>query len=197
MRVEISRLHKELGTTMIYVTHDQVEAMTLGQRIVVLNAGRIEQVGTPQELYNRPANQFVAGFLGAPKMNFIAGTIESAAGCVARVRTAGGALVEVLADAGAAMQGAPVTIGVRAEHLAPARGGANLVEAEVRHVEYLGDQSVAYAALAGSEALVAARSAPGDALGAGMRLALHLPPAHCHLFDGAGQAFPRTIVESV
>ena len=78
----------------------------------------------------------------------------------------------------------------------PARGGANVVQAEVRHVEYLGDQSVAYAALAGSEALVAARSAPGDALGAGMRVVLHLPPAHCHLFDGAGQAFPRTIVES-
>ena len=197
MRVEISRLHKELGATMIYVTHDQVEAMTLGQRIVVLNGGRIEQVGTPQELYNRPANLFVAGFLGAPRMNFIAGVIEAAAGGTVKVRTAGGALVEVLADASLAQAGAPVTIGVRAEHLAPAHGGANLVEADVRHVEYLGDQSVAYAALPGSEQLVAARSAPGDAVGAGMRLALHLPPAHCHLFDADGQAFPRTIVESV
>jgi multiple sugar transport system ATP-binding protein len=71
MRVELSRLHSELKTTMIYVTHDQVEAMTLGQRIVVFNGGRIEQVGTPHELYNAPANLFVAGFLGTPKMNFI------------------------------------------------------------------------------------------------------------------------------
>ncbi|WP_301547080.1 MULTISPECIES: ABC transporter ATP-binding protein [unclassified Duganella] len=78
MRVEISRLHQELKTTMIYVTHDQVEAMTLGQRIAVFNAGRIEQVGTPHELYNHPANLFVAGFLGTPRMNFIAGEIIAA-----------------------------------------------------------------------------------------------------------------------
>ncbi len=71
MRIELARLHKKLGTTMIYVTHDQVEAMTLGQRIAVLNAGRLEQVGTPLELYRRPRNRFVAGFLGTPKMNFI------------------------------------------------------------------------------------------------------------------------------
>ncbi|XLM20922.1 ATP-binding cassette domain-containing protein, partial [Chromobacterium piscinae] len=71
MRIELARLHQELGSTMIYVTHDQVEAMTLGHRIAVFNAGRIEQVGTPLELYNRPANRFVAGFLGSPKMNFI------------------------------------------------------------------------------------------------------------------------------
>ncbi|WP_081050418.1 ABC transporter ATP-binding protein, partial [Chromobacterium subtsugae] len=72
MRIELARLHKELGSTMIYVTHDQVEAMTMGDRIAVFHAGRIEQVGTPLELYNRPANRFVAGFLGSPKMNFIA-----------------------------------------------------------------------------------------------------------------------------
>src|SRR5450830_1220426 len=78
MRVEISRLHQELKTTMIYVTHDQVEAMTLADRIVVLNAGRIEQVGAPHELYNNPGNLFVAGFLGAPKMNFIAATWPTA-----------------------------------------------------------------------------------------------------------------------
>ncbi len=200
MRVEISRLHKELKTTMIYVTHDQVEAMTLGQRIVVLNGGRIEQVGTPQDLYNRPANQFVAGFLGAPKMNFIAATVESAAPGRVRVRTAGGALVEAAVDGAGAVQGAPVTLGIRAEHLAVQAGAAamgNLVEAQVRHVEYLGDQSVAYADLPGSEALVAARSMPDAALAPGARMALHLPAAHCHLFDSDGRAFARTIVESV
>ncbi|MCV4601308.1 ABC transporter ATP-binding protein, partial [Escherichia coli] len=71
MRVELSRLHRELKTTMVYVTHDQVEAMTLADRIVVFNAGRIEQVGAPLELYHRPANLFVAGFIGSPKMNFV------------------------------------------------------------------------------------------------------------------------------
>ncbi|MBK1866924.1 ABC transporter ATP-binding protein [Aestuariivirga sp. YIM B02566] len=75
MRVEIARLHEELGTTMVYVTHDQIEAMTLADRIVVLNEGRIEQIGTPQELYRQPANQFVAGFIGSPRMNFVAGAL--------------------------------------------------------------------------------------------------------------------------
>jgi multiple sugar transport system ATP-binding protein len=196
MRVELSRLHKTLGTTMIYVTHDQVEAMTLGQRIVVLNGGRIEQVGSPHTLYNHPANLFVAGFLGAPKMNFIAGEIVSTAAGAACVRTQGGALIDVAADCGAAHAGDRVTIGIRAEHLTAQAGGANTIEVDVRHVEYLGDQSVAYCALPGSEALIAARSDPGVALAAGGRLALHLPPAHCHLFDADGLAFARTIVTS-
>src|SRR5476649_811840 len=95
MRVEISRLHKELKTTMIYVTHDQVEAMTLGQRIVVFNGGRIEQVGTPFELYNNPGNLFVAGFLGTPKMNFIPGVVATLAAGRVGVRLPGGALVDV------------------------------------------------------------------------------------------------------
>ena len=86
MRVELSRLHKELKTTMIYVTHDQVEAMTLANRIVVLNKGAIEQVGTPMELYHTPVNQFVAGFIGSPKMNFIAGELVSATPTLATVK---------------------------------------------------------------------------------------------------------------
>jgi multiple sugar transport system ATP-binding protein len=142
----------------------------------------------------------VAGFLGAPKMNFIAATVESAAPGVVRVRTAGGALVEAAVDGAGAAPGAPVTLGIRAEHLAVQAGCAakdNLVEAQLRHVEYLGDQSVAYADLPGSEALVAARTAPGAALAPGTRLPLHLPAMHCHLFDSGGRAFARTIVESV
>src|SRR6266571_16364 len=146
MRVEISRLHRELKTTMIYVTHDQVEAMTLGQRIVVINAGRIEQVGTPQALYNQPGNLFVAGFLGAPKMNFMDGEVAAANGEAVGVRLAGGALVEVAANGAAARAGDKVTLGVRAEHLAPQAGQhANLVGADVGHIEYLGDQTIVYA----------------------------------------------------
>ena len=116
MRVEISRLHSELKTTMIYVTHDQVEAMTLGQRIVVFNGGRIEQVGTPHELYNAPANLFVAGFLGTPKMNFIPGEVVAVDAARVTVRLPDGALVGVEAAAGA-QTGDQITLGVRAEHL--------------------------------------------------------------------------------
>jgi multiple sugar transport system ATP-binding protein len=188
MRIEISRLHQQLGTTMIYVTHDQVEAMTLGQRIVVLNGGRIEQVGTPQELYNRPANLFVAGFLGAPRMNFVAGAVESQADGRVQVRTAGGALLAVDGRPGTLSPGAAVTVGVRAEHLAVSENGANLLQATVRHVEYLGDQSVVYAALPGSEQLIAARCPAGTRFEPGMGLSLQVPPARCHLFDEAGLA---------
>ncbi|MDB5935368.1 MAG: transporter [Massilia sp.] len=195
MRVEISRLHQELGTTMIYVTHDQVEAMTLGQRIVVINGGRIEQAGTPLDLYNNPGNLFVAGFLGAPKMNFIAGQVAHADAAGVRVLLPGGALIDVAVDGSAARPGDQVTLGARAEHMAVRSGGQadNQVEAEVGHVEYLGDQTIVYCAVAGSAALLAVRQ-PADAepLRTGARIQLHVPQRRCHLFDAAGQAYrPR------
>ncbi|MDC8757418.1 ABC transporter ATP-binding protein [Janthinobacterium fluminis] len=195
MRVELSRLHRELGTTMVYVTHDQVEAMTLGQRIVVFNGGRVEQVGTPHALYNHPGNLFVAGFLGAPKMNFIACTaLDGGAGRL-RVRLADGAVVAVDADGAGVAAGAALTLGVRAEHIvldAPGLAGANRVDAAVAHSEYLGDLSLVYAALAGAAELVALKQAAGAAPPpAGARIGLHLPPQHCLLFDGAGLALPR------
>ncbi len=116
-RLEIARLHRHLGATMIYVTHDQIEAMTLADRIVVLNAGRIEQTGGPMELYNKPVNQFVAGFIGSPRMNFIPGA--------------------VLGDAGAE------TIGIRPEHIAlePEEGD---LKGTVSHVEHLGGDTNVY-----------------------------------------------------
>ncbi len=116
-RLEIARLHRSLKATMIYVTHDQVEAMTLADKIVVLNAGAIEQVGSPMELYNRPANVFVAGFIGSPKMNFIPG--------------------DKVADAGAK------TVGVRPEHLALSREQGTW-RAKVVHVEHLGADTIIY-----------------------------------------------------
>ena len=134
MRVELARLHRELKTTMIYVTHDQVEAMTLGQRIVVFNGGRIEQVGTPHQLYNQPANLFVAGFLGAPRMNFLPGEIARAGGSGALVALADGTLLTVAVDASGARAGDKVTVGVRPEHMALRGDGASLVELLVGHV---------------------------------------------------------------
>jgi multiple sugar transport system ATP-binding protein len=184
MRVEISRLHQELGTTMIYVTHDQVEAMTLGQRIVVLNAGRIEQVGTPYELYNAPANLFVAGFLGAPKMNFFTGSVAACSDGQVQLRLEGGAQVAL---PGTGSIGDTATLGVRAEHMALASGPG--VPAEVRHVEYLGDQSVVYCASPCASALVAVRHAgSGSAPQAGQHVTLTWDSARCHLFDASGRA---------
>jgi multiple sugar transport system ATP-binding protein len=194
MRVEISRLHKELRTTMIYVTHDQVEAMTLGQRIVVFNGGRIEQVGTPHELYNRPANLFVAGFLGTPKMNFIPGTVAALAAGRVGVRVPGGAVIDVAANGGALRAGDQVTLGIRAEHmsLSPADVSENSIAATVGHIEYLGDQTIVYASVDGMADMIAARvSSEAAPLQTGARASIHLPAARCLLFNSAGQALPH------
>jgi multiple sugar transport system ATP-binding protein len=199
MRVEISRLHRELKTTMVYVTHDQVEAMTLGERIVVFNGGRIEQVGTPAQLYNQPGNLFVAGFLGAPKMNFMPAELLAADANVATVRLPGGATLAVAADAAHLSVGTTLTLGVRAEHLRLAAAaeaaddkGSALLDVGIGHVEYLGDQLVVYATLAGAPAMIAARHdaelAPPRA---GAVARLHVPAQRCLLFDGAGKALAR------
>ncbi|MBA5605322.1 sn-glycerol-3-phosphate ABC transporter ATP-binding protein UgpC [Duganella sp. FT3S] len=196
MRVELSRLHRELGTTMIYVTHDQVEAMTLGQRIAVFNGGRIEQVGTPHELYNAPCNLFVAGFLGTPKMNFIPAEVLATGADHASVLLPGGAIAEVAVDGAALRRGDAVTVGVRAEHLALRAPGAdahdNAIEALVGHVEYLGDQSIVYATLTGAPDLIATRLPAETAMPrAGTRASIALPPARCLLFGADGRALPR------
>ncbi|CDG84762.1 ABC transporter ATP-binding protein [Janthinobacterium agaricidamnosum] len=195
MRVEISRLHQELKTTMIYVTHDQVEAMTLGERIVVFNGGRIEQVGTPYELYNNPGNLFVAGFLGSPKMNFIPCVVTAAGAQQVSVRLPGGCQIDVAASGAATQVGTSLTLGIRAEHMSVRENGdsqANLVEAGVGHVEYLGDLSIVYAKMEGAPDMIALKqpveSAPPPA---GGKVRIHLPPQRCLLFDAAGQALPR------
>ena len=161
MRLELARLHRELGTTMVYVTHDQVEAMTLGQRIAVFNGGRLEQVGAPLELFERPANAFVAGFLGSPRMNLIGATHWPAA------------------PAGAAQ------LGVRPEHWELASEGMAL---QLEHVEHLGDAVVAYGRLSDGTALTL-RQAPGDApLQVGAQLQLRPAAGKAHWFDAQGRA---------
>ncbi len=195
MRVELARLHRELGATMIYVTHDQVEAMTLGERIVVINGGRIEQVGTPHELYNHPGNLFVAGFLGSPKMNFLAGVVVLASSSMLALRLAGGTLIELGVDGSRASAGDKVTLGVRAEHMRiSSAAGANQIAVRVGHVEYLGDQTIAYTSLPGDPALIAVRQDhQGAPLLPGQPLQVVLPPQHCHLFDAHGSAFLHTV----
>jgi multiple sugar transport system ATP-binding protein len=198
MRVEISRLHQELKTTMIYVTHDQVEAMTLGERIVVFNSGRIEQVGSPLDLYNKPGNLFVAGFLGSPRMNFIPGNVVSANAGEIAVQLPGDAIVNLAMDCADAKVGAAVTLGIRAEHLMFADAqqvSSNALDVCVGHVEHLGDVSIVYVEMHGVTDMLAVKQPTGAATyKAGDVATIKLPVAHCHLFDaGTGKAFERTI----
>jgi multiple sugar transport system ATP-binding protein len=194
-RVELARLHRDLATTMIYVTHDQVEAMTLGQKIVVFNAGRIEQVGTPLDLYERPANLFVAGFLGSPRMNFLDASVDRVQGASATVRIAGGATADVAADAQCVRAGTKVTLGVRPEHfrLLPGRtesGAGQGVPGRVTLVEYLGDVSLAYVQIDGADETVAVKHAGGGVPQVGASVRLGFAPERAFLFDAEGAALP-------
>ncbi|MDI6623981.1 MAG: sn-glycerol-3-phosphate ABC transporter ATP-binding protein UgpC [Brevundimonas sp.] len=188
MRYEFASLHERLKTTMVYVTHDQVEAMTLADRIVVLNAGRIEQVGEPMALYERPRNLFVAEFIGSPKMNLLPAEIVSASASGSTVRTAAGESVRVDVDASGAAPGDAVTLGVRPEHLGLSSKG-DAVAATVTFVETLGHATYAYLE-AGETPLTVLL--PGDVRPAvGEALTLRVSAGQAHLFDEAGEAFAR------
>ena len=173
MRGELTQLHRRLGSTMIYVTHDQVEAMTMADKIVVLRAGRIEQVGAPLELYNNPANQFVAGFIGSPRMNFLPGRVANDG-----VEVDGLGTVPMRPGLAA---GAPVTLGIRPEHLVVEPGAAG---PDVEAVEQLGGLSYVRMSLHGIIAQIAGQTR----LSFGDRAGLRLPVEHVHLFDGDGLA---------
>ncbi|MDQ8028909.1 MAG: sn-glycerol-3-phosphate ABC transporter ATP-binding protein UgpC [Brevundimonas sp.] len=187
MRYEFASLHERLKTTMIYVTHDQVEAMTLADRIVVLNGGIIEQVGAPMELYERPRNLFVAEFIGSPKMNLIPGEIITATAKGATVKTAQGDTLKIAVDASAAKAGDAVTVGIRPEHLAT--GAKTGIKASVTFAETLGHATFAYAAY-GDTALTL--QLPGDVRPKTAEdLTLTVPADLAHLFDANGAAFDR------
>ena len=190
MRVELSRLHKELGTTMIYVTHDQVEAMTLGERIVVFNGGHIEQVGTPLELYNKPGNLFVAGFLGSPKMNVVPARVVSADANSATLHLPGSAIVRAAVDGSALQPGVAVTLGIRAEHVSVALADSqNAVPATIGHIEHLGDVSIVYVQVEGVSEMLSFKQATGGVTHkAGDAINLHFPAEHCHVFGADGKA---------
>jgi multiple sugar transport system ATP-binding protein len=184
MRIEIGKLHNDLKTTMIYVTHDQVEAMTMADKIVVLHGGIIEQVGSPLELYHRPNNLFVAGFIGSPKMNFLK----------ARATQSGKTITVTLSDGGKVMLPAgktalagtqDVTLGIRPEHIDIATKGKSDTRGTVRLAEYLGSESMFYLSMAdGSDISVKADGLAKAATGT--TLALNLPAEACHLFDSKG-----------
>ena len=190
MRYEFARLHEQLGTTMIYVTHDQVEAMTLADRIVVLANGGIEQVGTPLELYEQPANLFVAGFIGSPKINLLAAEVVEASASKALLRLADGSMFEGIVDAARAAPGDKVTLGLRPEQLRIEEGD-NSAAVTVRFVKELGGVTFAYVDHASSESGLTVQLPGGTHLAAGERLSLRADPSAAYLFDAQGLAFAR------
>ncbi|HEV2530805.1 sn-glycerol-3-phosphate ABC transporter ATP-binding protein UgpC [Phenylobacterium sp.] len=192
MRYEFAKLHDTLETTMIYVTHDQVEAMTLADRIVVLREGRIEQIGAPLDLYNAPDTLFVAAFLGSPKINLLSAQVIEAGPKQASVRLASGETIRVAVDAARARPGERVTLGVRPEHFRVGET-ANSLGAQVRFVEALGAVSFAYARLTGSEEEITVQATAGAAVEVGQSLRLGVPPDAAHLFDAEGRALRRSV----
>ena len=182
MRIELTRLHGELGSTMVYVTHDQVEAMTMGDRIAVFNQGRIEQVGAPLDLYERPANLFVAGFLGAPRMNLVPRATAQSMPAQRR-------LWDLLAGAG---DSAAAHAGIRPEHLQVLPAGQG-VATELVLVEQLGDAAVLHLRAEGLEELLVAKVAAAHGrLVPGATLGVAADPTHALLFDAEGRRLERS-----
>ena len=191
MRAELSRLHRQLAATMVYVTHDQVEAMTLADRLVVLNAGRVEQVGAPLDVYHRPRTRFAAGFLGSPRMNFIAGEVAEAGATGLTIRLTGGGTVTVPVAGDRVKPGDTVTVGVRPEHLRIVAGGAAPLSAAIQLVENLGDHAILHLDREqqdGGRVLAKVDRAPA---GEGTTVGVEIPADECHLFGADGNALPR------
>jgi multiple sugar transport system ATP-binding protein len=175
---------------MIYVTHDQVEAMTMADKIVVLQAGRVEQVGSPLELYHHPANLFVAGFIGSPRMNLLPATLGGVEPGGIAVTLPSGARVVVPAEPGTVQAGRPVTLGIRPEALRPDPGGQ--LEGTVRLVERLGGLTLLHVGTGGDGALTVQTDGT-DLTKAHEPVRLAVDAAGCHLFDEDGRALPHLV----
>jgi multiple sugar transport system ATP-binding protein len=185
MRTEIKKVHQQVRTTTVYVTHDQVEAMTLADRVVVMNGGRIEQIGTPQELYHLPRTRFVAGFIGSPAMNFIPCRLIEAAGALA-VQLCEGLTLPVPAERNAAYRpyvGRPLVLGIRPEHVTETRAYATGAEfvMPVEVVEPMGMETMVYVMIEGNE--LCARVAPEAALPPGEPMHFLADMRHMHLIE--------------
>ncbi|HEY1796572.1 MAG TPA: sn-glycerol-3-phosphate import ATP-binding protein UgpC [Stellaceae bacterium] len=169
MRVEIKRLQQQLGTTALYVTHDQVEAMTLADRLIVMNAGIADQIGAPLDLYERPATMFVAGFIGSPAMNLVPGRLDAGG-----VAVAGAMLPPARGEAGR-----QVVVGLRPEHLEPVSDGPLTVRVEL--LERLGADTILHGSIGSTRVTARVSGSLAPALGSPVRFAIR--PEHIHLFD--------------
>jgi multiple sugar transport system ATP-binding protein len=180
-RVEIAKLHKMLKATIVYVTHDQVEAMTLADKIVVMNKGRIEQTGKPLDLYYKPTNLFVAGFIGSPAMNFLAATVKKDG----IVSLADGQELKIRLPA-SVKKGHKVTLGSRPEHMTLGARGALSIAGTIDIIERLGETGFAHVRLASGQTIIAeVRGDPGTRVGDAARIGLDAK--HLHIFDAQGQ----------
>ena len=177
MRIEIKRLHQSIRTTSVYVTHDQVEAMTLGDRLIVMNAGRAEQIGSPMEIYERPATTFVAGFIGSPAMNMLPARVTADA---ASVELDG---LRFPVQAPPEHAGREVTLGIRPEHVVLAEEEAGALKLPIDFVEALGADTLAHGCLGNSRFPLTVRLPGSVRVAAGDALALVIPPQSLHLFD--------------
>ncbi|RVN13587.1 ABC transporter ATP-binding protein, partial [Sinorhizobium meliloti] len=181
MRIEIARLHRELGNTMVYVTHDQTEAMTLADQIVVLRDGRIEQAGSPRDVYEDPANMFVAGFIGSPRMNFL--DAEWQGDGTIRV---GETTLEAAIDGGSLKHGERLLLGIRPEHIAVAEPGPERIAAQVEFSEYLGGTRYLYCQLEDGQSLVVEQR-EGPNWQAGEKLSFAVPDDRRRFFAEDGR----------
>jgi multiple sugar transport system ATP-binding protein len=189
MRLELTRLHKQLNATMIYVTHDQVEAMTMADRIVVLHDGAVEQTGSPMELYRSPRNRFVAEFIGSPKMNFLQVKSARMHSSTMALTLLDGTTLHIPSPDSSRDIGDELTVGIRPEHIALAREGGLL--ARVQMIERLGSLSHLYVQTPGGEELVV--SAGGEVrVAVDEEVRLCLAPSFVHLFDKHGNAVERS-----
>jgi multiple sugar transport system ATP-binding protein len=189
MRVELAQLHRELGVTMVYVTHDQVEAMTLGDRIAVFNAGRIEQCGTPRELYERPANLFVAGFIGSPSMNLLPVILRrDETGQPFAVLPGGETWAIPQQRLPSGVTGETLTLGLRPEHLNLTQASLG-VPGSIDLVEYLGGEQIVHVTLKKSETrLVVKLMSSAPTAQAGASVGIKIDPLQFHLFGADGRA---------
>jgi multiple sugar transport system ATP-binding protein len=190
MRLELASLHDSLQSTMIYVTHDQVEAMTLADKIVVLQGGFVEQVGSPLELYHHPRNLFVAGFIGSPKMNFMSVTVLAVNDSGTTVQLPGDASVTIPVQPGSLSVGDRATLGIRPEHLRLNSNNPTLL-GEVLVVERLGGETFLYTRIAGGDTLVVQTDGDNPSR-THDRAFIQINGDLCYLFDQSGESVPRT-----
>ncbi|MGR5146809.1 maltose/maltodextrin ABC transporter ATP-binding protein MalK [Photobacterium alginatilyticum] len=195
MRIEIAKLHKQLGCTMIYVTHDQIEAMTMAEKIVVLDGGYVSQVGKPLELYHYPQNRFVAGFIGSPKMNFMSVNVEQAEDERVMVQMGDGNTFWIPVDGSTVNKGDRMSLGVRPEHLVPCEDGDICVEGKIQVIEKLGYETQAYLHLEHMDADFIYRRPDTLDLEAGDKFKVGIPAHRCHLFHSDGKACRRLYKE--
>ncbi|WP_237154763.1 ABC transporter ATP-binding protein [Oryzibacter oryziterrae] len=185
-RIELAQLHQRLRSTMIFVTHDQIEAMTLADRIVVMNNKKIEQIGAPMEIYDRPATRFVAGFVGTPQMNFL--DVTAARPGALGLSVACGPKLSIDTAVAPDVAGEVASLGIRAEAVSLAAPGEGQADGVIDVLERLGDRSLAHVRLDDGQMVVANESGQ-TRLGVGARVALRFDGTKAHLFDGAGKAY--------